>query len=148
MQDVDSGISECQRRLERLGIPCSTIEEQRRYLLRVSQTFSALMKAALDGIYNDCLLGSAKTEEGYRKRLRAIVQDSLTDFQEEMRSKGQARFIVESEPNSSDGTLSEISRSDYINEVKELMRRSQGRELPGTINPLVIGELFTKQCQP
>jgi hypothetical protein len=27
------------------------------------------------------------------------------------------------------------------------MRKSRGRELPGTFNPLIIGELFTEQCQ-
>ena len=148
VQDVNSGISECQGRLERLGTPRGTIEQQRRYLLRISQTFSALIKAAVDGIYNDGFFGSAKTDEGYRKRLRAVVQNSLTDFQEEMRWKGQARSIVESESNSPDGTSGEISRSDYIDEVKELMWRSRGRELSGTFNPLIIGELFTEQCQP
>jgi hypothetical protein len=28
------------------------------------------------------------------------------------------------------------------------MTKSRGRELPGTFNPLIIGELFTEQCQP
>jgi len=42
----------------------------------------------------------------------------------------------------------EISRSDFINEVRDLMRKSRGRELPGTFNPLLIGELFTEQCRP
>jgi len=148
VQDVDSGISDCQRRLKCLGAPRGTIEEQHRYLLRVSQAFSALVKAAVDGIYNDSFFGSAKTEGGYRKRLRAVVQNSLADFQEDMRLRGQARTIVESEPNRPDGTSGEISRADYLNEVKKLMRTSRGRELPGTFNPLIIGELFTEQCQP
>lgn len=36
----------------------------------------------------------------------------------------------------------------YIKEVEELMKKSRGCELPGTFNPLIIGELFTEQCQP
>ena len=28
------------------------------------------------------------------------------------------------------------------------MRRSRGRELPGTFNPLIVGDLFFKQSQP
>lgn len=33
-------------------------------------------------------------------------------------------------------------------EVKQLMRRSRGCELPETFNPLIIGELFVEQCEP
>jgi len=162
LQDIESGISDCQSRLNRLGTPRATFEEQRRYLLRVSQDFSVLMKAAVDGIYNDPFFGSAKTEEGYQKRLRAVVQNTLIDFGEEMLLRGETRVIIEpsfenqntrqvnSIPALENHVLTpdKISRSDYINEVRDLMRRSRGCELPGTFNPLIIGELFTEQCQP
>jgi GTP-binding protein EngB required for normal cell division len=148
VQDVELGISDCRRRLERLGVPRCTIKQQRRYLLGVSQTFSALMKAAIDGVYNDSFFGSAKAKVGYQKRLRAVVQNNLTNFKDTIRLQGQARIIVDAESDSDDGISGTISRSEYINEVKELMRRSRGCELPGTFNPLIIGELFTEQCQP
>jgi len=162
LQDIESGISECQSRLKRLGTPRASFEEQRRYLVQVSQTFSILIKAAVDGIYNDPFFGSAKTEEGYQKRLRAVVQNTLTDFEEDMRLKGQTRVITETPLENQDIRLAssqtsleshvltsdKISRSDYINEVRDLMRRSRGCELPGTFNPLIIGELFAEQCQP
>ncbi len=32
--------------------------------------------------------------------------------------------------------------------AKERIRRSRGRELSGTFNPMVIGELFVEQCEP
>jgi hypothetical protein len=147
-QDVEHGISECQSRLERLGAPRATFEEQRRYLLRVSQGFSALMKAAVDGIYNDPFFGTAKTEEGYQKRLRAVVQNMLTDFKEDMTLNGQTRVIIESPLDDQALTPDKISRPDYIKEVRDLIRRSRGCELPGLFNPLIIGELFTEQCQP
>ncbi|KAI9658658.1 MAG: hypothetical protein M1821_002218 [Bathelium mastoideum] len=149
LQDVDAGIAECRIRLDRLGTSRSTFEEQRRYLLRVSEHFSVLIRAAVDGFYSDQFFGSAKTEEGYLKRLRAVVQNALTHFAEEMRLNGQTRIIIE--PYTENGRRvhqAQISRADYIKEVKELMRRSRGCELPGTFNPLIIGELFTEQCQP
>lgn len=146
--DVESGISDCQSRLARLGAPRRTIVECRRYLLRVSQDFSVLMKAAVDGIYNEPFFGSAKTVQGYQRRLRAVVQNALTDFKESMRSNGQTRTIVESPREDQVLSSDEISRTDYIAEVRDLMRRSRGCELPGTFNPLIIGELFTEQCQP
>jgi GTPase SAR1 family protein len=148
LKDVESGILKCQSRLERLGTPRVSFEEQRRYLVRVSQDFSVLMKAAVDGIYNHPFFGRAKTAEGYNKRLRAVVQNTLTDFEEEMRMDGQTWVIVESSSKNTSPTPREISRADYIKEVRDLMRRSRGSELPGTFNPLIIGELFTEQCQP
>lgn len=148
LEDVESSISECHSRLKRLGAPRSTLEEQRRYLLRVSQRFSVLMKAAVDGIYNDPFFGSAKTEQGYQRRLRAVVQNTLIEFEENMRWKGQTQVITEPPLKNQVLTSGEISRPDYIDEVRDLMRRSRGCELPGTFNPLIIGELFTEQCQP
>lgn len=142
--DVEAGISSCEQQLHRLGDPRTTLEDQRRYLLRASREYSVLMKAAVDGFYNDPFFGSANTAAGYSRRLRAVVQNTLTTFGEDMRLKGQNRIVVESEP----AEAGEISRSDYMTEVTELMRKSRGCELPGTFNPLIIGELFTEQCQP
>jgi hypothetical protein len=65
-----------------------------------------------------------------------------------MRLNGQTLIIVESSLQNAHCRSGEISRSDYINEVRDLMQKSRGRELPGTFNPLIIGELFTEQCQP
>ncbi|KID86263.1 interferon-induced GTP-binding protein Mx [Metarhizium guizhouense ARSEF 977] len=125
----------------------TTPAEQRRYLFQVSRDFTAVMRAAVDGEYNNAFFGSAKTDEGYRKRLRARVQESLTLFAGNVRRHGQKKIIVDSED---EEKLSRrrITRSSYMREVKDLMRRSRGRELPGTFNPLIIGELFIEQCQP
>ena len=148
LRDVESGISDCQARLKQLGSPRTTIAEQRRYLSRVSQEFSNLMKEAVDGLYSNPFFGSSKTEDGYQKRLRAVVQNTLTDFAEEMRLRGQTRTIVESPGEDFDPEPHQIWRSDYIDEVTDLMKKSRGRELPGTFNPLVVGELFSEQCRP
>jgi hypothetical protein len=148
LKDVESSISNCQQRLDRLGTPRATTEEQRRYLFCVSRDFSALMKAAVDGIYNNPFFGRAVTEEGYKRRLRAVVQNTLTNFELIMRKYGHAKTILESSPEDGYMKSREISRSAYVNEVRSLMRRSRGCELPGTFNPMIIGELFTEQCQP
>jgi GTP-binding protein EngB required for normal cell division len=148
LQDVRLAIEESQARLNRLGTSRGTLEEQRRYLIRVSQDFSGLMKAAVDGIYNDAFFGRAQEESEYQKRIRAVVQNTLTEFEEQMRKNGQTRVVVESSTTTSLLPPGEISRSDYIMEVKNLMRKSRRRELPGTFSPLIIGELFTEQCQP
>ncbi|KAG5981785.1 hypothetical protein E4U55_002563 [Claviceps digitariae] len=148
LDDVEKEISTCSSRLERLGTPRSTAVEQRKYLLQVSRDFTLLMKAAVDGEYNNPFFGNAKSDEGYKRRLRARVQNILTKFEGEMRLKGQQRTIVDDASRYVNSAKREVARSSYINEVKELMERSRGRELSGTFNPLIVGELFSEQCQP
>lgn len=146
IEDVKSGIQNCNDILAKLGATRATLADQRRYIGKAGQEFSALMQVSVDGVYiNDSFFGSALTEEGYQRRLRAVVQNTLQEFNEEMHKQGRSRFIVVKAPK---GNPRAISRSDYIDEVKDLMRRNRGRELPGTWSPLIVGELFREQCRP
>lgn len=148
LRDVAEGIRAGEARLSRLGGSRATPEAQRQYLARVAQDFSTLTKSATDGIYQESFFGSANTTDGYRRRLRAVVQNSLNDFQEAMRQEGEGRVILD-EISADDATDSRvIHRNDFIIQVKRLMRRSRGRELPGTFNPLIIGDIFAEQCKP
>ncbi|KAM4055280.1 dynamin family protein [Hirsutella rhossiliensis] len=147
--DVSDGIRTCKEKLDKLGKPRGSVREQRRYLLHTSQNFSRLMQAAVDGMYNDRFFGSARTEKGYRRRLRAVVQNTLTDFRNTMYDKGRSRRIVEvRDDHHEPQECEEVLRSDYVKEVKDLIRRNRGCELPGTFNPLIVGELFADQCRP
>ncbi|KAG6030299.1 hypothetical protein E4U41_000131 [Claviceps citrina] len=149
LNDVETEIGACESLLNRLGTPRSTVMEQRKYLLQVSRDFTLLMKAAVDGEYNHPFFGSAKGEEGYKRRLRARVQNILAEFEKDMRLRGHHRTIVEESSDQSPSSgKNQVTRSSYIDEVKILMKRSRARELPGTFNPLIVGELFVEQCQP
>lgn len=41
-----------------------------------------------------------------------------------------------------------IRHSDYLDHVRDLTRKTRGRVLPGTFNPLIIGNLFFGQSKP
>lgn len=147
--DVESGIRDCRIRLSRLGEARTTPEEQRRYLVHISQSFGALVRATVDGIYMHKFFGDARTDVGYSKRVRAVVQNLLLEFAEAMRREGHEQEIVERECERDSRSVSKrISRSDYMEDVRELMRRSRGSELPGTFNPLIVGDLFYQQARP
>jgi GTP-binding protein EngB required for normal cell division len=142
---IQDGIQDCTNILDTLGASRATTQEQRRYLLQVSQSFNTLIRAAIDGQYSDSFFGDASTTEGYQKRLRAILQNTLTEFAEIMRKKGHTYAIVDE---GSAELPRQISRSNYIAKVKKLLERSRGRELPGTFDPLIIGQLFHEQREP
>lgn len=152
IRDVENNIHICTARLDRLGPVRRTQEEQLRYLLRVSEDFTSLTKQAIDGAYTDRFFGNRKQYEGYPTRLRAVVQNRLLAFRDEMLLNGQNQRIVD--PDSEDGDENEMSespqiyRDQYVEEVARRLKLSRGRELPGLFNPLIVGDLFIDQSQP
>lgn len=66
-----------------------------------------------------------------------------------MRLRGHAETIVDVDKAASETSQPvETTRSQYVQHVNILLQRNRGRELPGTFNPLVIGEMFSAQCKP
>lgn len=90
VKDVEPGLADCERRLELLEDFRITTEDQRQYLLRVSQRFSMTMKAAVDGNYTDSFFGATNTPQGVQKRLRAVVQNALTAYMKVMQTNGHS----------------------------------------------------------
>jgi hypothetical protein len=40
------------------------------------------------------------------------------------------------------------TREEFIDHIQHLMRRTKGRELPGTFNPMIVADLFREQASP
>lgn len=149
IEDVERGIKGCNSRLKKLGDTRGTLEEQRQYLVRTSQRFSMLVKASVDGVYDDDYFGDPMTPEGESKRVRAVVQHLLLRFAKDIGAHGRHQIIIDDSAELSDSYVGrKIRRSAYLNHVRDLMRRTRGRELPGTFNPLIVGDLFFEQSKP
>ena len=158
IDDVNEGVQECKDTLARLGSPRNTTVEQRRYLMAISTSFTDVVKAAINGDYNTSPLLATSPQW----RIRAVVQNTLTRFAREMHVKGHERRIIDESlhvdqlENGSiwslkfedDGLPPAVSMEDYMEEVKQLLQETRGRELPGTYNPLIVSELFGKQARP
>jgi len=148
LRDVEAGIDNSRSALVRLGEARGTLQEQRLYLVHVSRSFSSLVKAAVDGVYVHEFFGDVMTPAGFRKRLRAVVQDVLLKFAEEMRHKGHSQEITEdASPQKKTSVPERISRSKFLDHVRQLIGRSRGCELLGTFNPLIVGDLFYQQSR-
>ena len=158
IDDVNEGVQERKDTLERLGAPRNTISERRRYLMAISTLFTDVAKAAINSDYNTSPLLATSP----RWRIRAVVQNTLTRFARDMHVKGHERRMIDeslhvdqSENSSIDSHKFEdddlspaVSMEDYMDEVKQLLQETRGRELPGTYNPLIVSELFGKQARP
>lgn len=146
VEDIQNSLQDCQSRLAKLGNRRNTLNEQKVFLLEISQSFQSLTKAALDGNYTDPFFGSPCDSENYSNRLRANVQNLNLNFAEVMRVRGHSRDIVERVLPDMDMATS-VSRAAFTQEIKALLSTSRGRELPGMFNPLIVGDLFREQSE-
>ena len=172
IKDIQLGIDECKMKLTKLGSGRSTTEEQRQYLIGLSEQFQRLCKPAIDGNYDDEFFGDPSSDEEYRKRLRAVVQNLNRDFSHIMHVRGHYRKIEDEVSEVFESEVNEVierdaspthraaltshkdlqpilmGRADAIEWVRKLLVRSRGRELPGSFNPLLASELFRDQSRP
>ncbi|KAG6007965.1 hypothetical protein E4U21_005326 [Claviceps maximensis] len=152
IQDVEDGIAKCKGKLKKIGSARETLSDQRQYLLQISQRYCELMRNAIDGTYNDAFFGSSKSDEGFERRLRAMVQSLLTNFKDEMHESGCSKRLVDLDDDVDEDKVAlsenEVLRCSFVEETALRIDRNRGCELPGTFNPLIVGELFTEQCQP
>lgn len=146
IKEIETKCNACRSQLDKLGEARATLVEQRFYLLRVSQTFQTLVKASVDGTYNDPFFEDARSKPGYQKRIRAVIQNLNLDFAEHIAEQGHSREITDSDdPTPVPEGVIPITRDEFINHIHDLMRRTRGRELPGTFNPMIVADLFLEQ---
>lgn len=156
VEEIQLSIQSTRDALERLGGQRCTVDEQRLFLLKISHSFHLLVRPAVDGTYGDRFFGDSKSNEGYSRRLRAVIQNLHLQFAEDMRVRGhRRRFIDDDDHEVSPSRSTEpriypeiISRTRFLGEISDALNRARGRELPGMYNPLIVGDLFFEQADP
>ena len=156
--DLEETLKDTKTQLESFGSPRSSLQECRTYLANLSLDFYELCKAGASGAYesqffeyDDDDAFTTKSPKAIR-RLRAIIQLLNKDFNEEMMKNGK-KFRIESPLDKTPdfGPFTgldskrwpiDISKSEALAWVQRGMVRTRGREVMGTFNPLLIGELF------
>ncbi|KAF2158470.1 hypothetical protein M409DRAFT_71632 [Zasmidium cellare ATCC 36951] len=151
-REIEQKLYECKVDLRKMGSSRQTLDEKRRFLLHLAQEFQNLCKGAIDGTYGDQFFGDPRSDVGYQKRIRAVVQNLSLEFAQAMRLRGHLYDISSAQMTrnheNQGGDPEKMSRQQYISHAKELLSRSRGRELPGTYNPLLITDLFHEQSSP
>ena len=149
IHEIEIKCDACRNRLDKLGEPRATLDEQRLYLLHINQSFQSLLKASVDGTYNGPFFENASSAPGYQMRIRAVVQNLNLDFAKQIAKQGHRRDIAHSAsedrvPNS----LISTTREEFMDHIDHLMHKTRGRELPGTFNPMIVADLFLEQSTP
>lgn len=147
--DVTQGIQDCETRLGRLGPARATVREQRRHLHRASDSFTSIIKDAIHGRYESKYFGDADTDDGYARRIRAVVNNLLDRFSDQIKVQGHKYEIVqdplETKPKVSPFRVSKAAR---LAKVKDLIKRNRGKELATISKEETITALFRDQSSP
>lgn len=114
----------------------------------MSHGFQALIKSSVNGTYSGPFFGDAKTNEGYKKRIRAVVQNMNETFASDLATTGHYREITDEKDATHSGGAISITREDLLQHIDDLIHKTRGRELPGTFNPLIVSDLFLEQSHP
>ena len=149
IEEIKAMAHSCRHKLSQFGEARTSLMEQKTYLLKINQSFQSLVKAAIDGTYNDPFFDDAQSEVGYRKRVRAVIQNLNIGFAATIRQQSHHHQVVSTVPKRSASQVPvPILRKTFVDRVMNLMSRTRGRELPGTFNPLIVKDLFSEQCRP
>ena len=141
VDEIQTGIRACTEDLQKLGSSRNTEEEQRMYLSELGQRFYDLCRAGCDGTYEDEFFAASARHRREPTRIRAVVQNESKSFAQKMAKKGSAGPMPVDDEDSKDRDDG-AAREHAIDRTLHLLQIGRGRELPGTYNPMLIGELF------
>ncbi|KAJ5335737.1 uncharacterized protein N7506_005673 [Penicillium brevicompactum] len=149
IEEINAKSDVCRAQLSKLGQPRATLNAQRSYLFHISQSFQSLVKTAVDGTYNEPFFEPAQTDVGYKRRIRAVIQNLNAEFAANLARYGHYRQLDITEENDSIGEHQiQMSRDDYLDDIGTLLERTRGRELPGTYDPMITRDLFQDHSRP
>lgn len=122
IKDIESGISSCSHELDKLGPARVTFDDQKNFLIDLSDEFQKLCDAAVKGDYEHEFFEDRSLAD---RRLSATIANLGIDFEEDVRTEGAQWKIVEGEvPDKRSRT-----RAQAIKDVRKLLRISRGREV-------------------
>ena len=144
VNEVQNLAKETRKALEALGASRQTSADQRRYLIRCAVEYQRDVSNVLNGVY------SPKLQEGSPRKLRTRVRSLMDEFSSRMAKEGHQRaFEVVNGETDSESSDNESFEADEKNGIKDWIRtsyhESRGVELPGTVNPRLLENLFREQ---
>ncbi len=128
VEDIRSGIAKTRDVLDKLGPSRVTPEEQRAFLIRISQEFQILSKDAINGQYSNSFFADRLPA---KRRLCAVIANSHDNFGTSLRENGARWIISEGKGRKSvrESSSKYRTREEAIDKIQDLLRISRGREV-------------------
>jgi GTPase SAR1 family protein len=139
IEDIENRVRATKAARDRLGPSRSTMDEQRSFLIGLSESFQNICRDAVAGHYDhDFFRGDVNGE----RHLCANLMNKHFEFARSLRRKGALWKITREEDEESDGSLGddgdfeeesdderERTREKAIEEARKVLKRSRGREV-------------------
>ncbi len=122
IEDIESDISSCHWELKKLDSARITLDDQKNFLVDLSDDFQKLCDAAIKGDYEHDFFADQSL---FDRRLSAMIVNLKRDFEEKIRTKETRWKIVQSASRKKDCR----TRGQAIEEVRKLLRMSREREV-------------------
>lgn len=142
IKEIEEQRNTCQSRLEGLGEPRTTLQQQQRYLIEVGQSFQVLVKSGINGDFSDVFF-KMDMDDLHGHHIRAIVQRLNESFTDTLScQKRSQRVVDENDTGGNAPRRGHLTRDGLIEEIEEKLRTSRGRQLPGVTQPMVLVDVF------
>lgn len=143
VRDIEQLAASTEKELDLLGPSRQTAADQRRFLARIASEYQQNVTDALGGNYDPELSGDSAM------KLRMHISRLNEQFAKTMAVSGHAKIFQDVEGRI-DMEFSRTSgdKDDIMQWIRELYRESRGAELPGTVNPRVLENMFRQQSKP
>jgi hypothetical protein len=140
VKDIEQLAASAQKDLELLGPSRQTTADQRRFLTRLANAYQLDVSNALSGNYNPELDGNSPI------KLRMHISKLGDEFSECMSRSGHTKMFQDVH-GEIDKTYARTSgdKGDIMAWIRVLYQESRGAELPGTVNPRVLENMFRQQ---
>lgn len=162
--DIENMIRDKKSDIPQLVLPRNTLEQQRGFLFRLSNSFEHVMNQALSGIYTDSFFDTRGCANQANlvdsRRLRYIIHELNSHFSEAIQVIGCRRKIPEdtgewsmfqtASTNHYDNIRSPecVERAKLENEIAQQIQPDGGLHILGSPNQSLVGALFRDQTQP
>jgi hypothetical protein len=143
VKDIEQLTLSTLKELELLGPSRQTNTDQRRFLTRLANVYQQEVRDALSGNYDSELNVNSPL------KLRMHIRELSDKFAECMARSGHTK-IFQTATGGLDLAFSQScgDKGNIMDWIRELYRASRGAELPGTINPRVLENMFRQQSGP
>lgn len=145
VKEIEEIYRETQRKLEALGASRQTAAEQRQYLTRMANRYQRNVEAALRGSY------AADLDVKSKLKLRMHLRDLADHFEKEIRMNEHTlpfqKVDGSTDADYLDENVEDIDQDapNIMQWIREKYRDARGAELPGTVNPTLLINLFRQQ---
>ncbi|KAK4691375.1 hypothetical protein P7C71_g5611, partial [Lecanoromycetidae sp. Uapishka_2] len=170
--DLEKALVDANAQLAKLGKPRTQAPECKTFLSQLSLEYYEACKAAVDGHYEGKYFSTdadhdfSLTSPATIRRIRAVVQHVNIAFAENIRVNGHKYQIAvfdkekhgeeDDDPDNNsdedDAPSTDLVKPVRMNKAKafrwiqRVLVPTRGRELIGSFNPLLVGELLWEQC--